>query len=250
MRERAVDQLLEVLDGRFASKYGVTHTTLPGSTTTAGDCKARSDEFWRISADYTIMRAVVCPLCGDTARPARLSGARPANLRGLLRHQAARRDRSARATAPSSPARASIRRRSSSPAAARRRRCSCRSMRDFNERQSQLFLARSATFLVRYEPPELQPLIDDDVAEAMAALAATFETAARGVDLRASAGVAAGRAAVTALKPVLPKPARAAASPFERDAAVVLRRHRGSGARGPRARTPTIAARSSICLGA
>ena len=53
-------------------------------------------------------------------------------------------------------------------------------MRDFNERQSQLFLLIS-TFLVRYEAPELQPLIDDDVAEAMAALAATFETSARGV---------------------------------------------------------------------
>ena len=53
-------------------------------------------------------------------------------------------------------------------------------MRDFNERQSQLFLMIS-TFLVRYEPPELQPAIDDDVAEAMAALAATFETSARGV---------------------------------------------------------------------
>jgi hypothetical protein len=50
-------------------------------------------------------------------------------------------------------------------------------MRDFNERQSQLFLLIS-TFLVRYEAPELQPLIDDDVAEAMAALAATFETSA------------------------------------------------------------------------
>src|SRR3981189_2749473 len=53
-------------------------------------------------------------------------------------------------------------------------------IRDFSERQSQLFLLIS-TFLVRYEAPELQPLIDDDVAEAMAALAATFETSARGV---------------------------------------------------------------------
>ena len=53
-------------------------------------------------------------------------------------------------------------------------------MRDFSERQSRIFLLIS-TFLVRYEAPELQPLIDDDVAEAMAALAATFETSARGV---------------------------------------------------------------------
>src|SRR5262249_56811226 len=52
-------------------------------------------------------------------------------------------------------------------------------MRDFSERQSQIFLLIS-TFLVRYEAPELQPLIDADVAEAMGALAATFETASRG----------------------------------------------------------------------
>ena len=54
------------------------------------------------------------------------------------------------------------------------------SMRDLSERQSQLFLLISS-FLLRYEPPELQTLVDDDVADAAAALAATFETAARGV---------------------------------------------------------------------
>src|SRR6185436_15038482 len=53
-------------------------------------------------------------------------------------------------------------------------------MRDFNQRQSQLFFL-IATFLARYEAPEFQPLIDDDVGEAAAALASTFETAARGV---------------------------------------------------------------------
>ena len=44
MRERTVDQFLEVFDSRLASKCGITHTTLPGSTTTSGGCKARSDE--------------------------------------------------------------------------------------------------------------------------------------------------------------------------------------------------------------
>src|SRR5947199_8670073 len=53
-------------------------------------------------------------------------------------------------------------------------------MRDFSQRQSQIFFLVS-TFLVRYEPPELQSLIDDDVAEGMGALAATFETASRGL---------------------------------------------------------------------
>jgi hypothetical protein len=51
-------------------------------------------------------------------------------------------------------------------------------MRDFNERQSQLFFL-IATFLARYQPPELQPLIDDDVREAAAALAATSRPLAR-----------------------------------------------------------------------
>ena len=53
-------------------------------------------------------------------------------------------------------------------------------VRDFSQRQSQLF-AMTLTFLVRYQPPELQPLNDDDVLDAAAALAATFETASRGV---------------------------------------------------------------------
>jgi hypothetical protein len=53
-------------------------------------------------------------------------------------------------------------------------------VQDFNERQSQLFLL-VASFLARFPSPDLQPLIDDDVAEASAALAGTLETAARGV---------------------------------------------------------------------
>src|SRR6185436_12385392 len=53
-------------------------------------------------------------------------------------------------------------------------------IRDFNERQSQIFFLVT-TFIVRYQPPELHSLADIDVAEAAAALAATFETATRGV---------------------------------------------------------------------
>ena len=55
-----------------------------------------------------------------------------------------------------------------------------RFMRDFSERQSQLFFLIAA-FLARYEAPELQAPLDDDVAEAMGSLAATFETASRGL---------------------------------------------------------------------
>lgn len=96
-------------------------------------------------------------------------------------------------------------------------------LRDFSRRQSQLFLL-IATFLVRYEPPELQPLIDEDVAEAAGAMASTYETESRGVIYEhRPASVAAERLA-TALKQVLAAAGQGAGSAFDRDAAVVLRR--------------------------
>jgi hypothetical protein len=96
-------------------------------------------------------------------------------------------------------------------------------MRDLSERQSQvLFLL--ATWLLRYNPPQLQALIDDDIAEAAGALASTFETASRGVIYEHQpASLAAARLA-TALKAVLGEAGKGAPSSFERDAAVVLRR--------------------------
>jgi hypothetical protein len=96
-------------------------------------------------------------------------------------------------------------------------------MRDLSERQSKLFFLITA-FLARYRAPELQTPIDEDVAEAMGALAATFETASRGLiyDHR-PASVLAERL-TTALKPVLAEAGKGAGSSFERDAAVVLRR--------------------------
>jgi hypothetical protein len=96
-------------------------------------------------------------------------------------------------------------------------------MRDFNERQSQLFLLIS-TFLLRYEAPELQPLIDDDVAEAMAALAATFETSSRGVIYEHRPASLPAERLVGRLKPLLLEAGQGGGTPFERDAAAVLRR--------------------------
>jgi hypothetical protein len=98
-----------------------------------------------------------------------------------------------------------------------------RILQDLSERQSQLLFLTS-TFLARYQPTELHAPIDDDVAEALGSLAATFETASRGViyDHR-PASVLAERLA-TALRPVLEEAGRGAGSAFERDAAVVLRR--------------------------
>jgi len=98
-----------------------------------------------------------------------------------------------------------------------------RAMRDLNERQSRL-LVLVLSFLARYQPPELQTLIDEDVSEAAAALAATFETAARGVIYEhRPASLSAERLANT-LKPVLAEAGRDLGTSFDRDAAVVLRR--------------------------
>jgi len=96
-------------------------------------------------------------------------------------------------------------------------------IRDFNERQSQLFLL-IGTFLVRYEAPELQPVIDDDVAEAMAALASTFETSARGVIYEHRPASLPAERLVSGLTPLLSEAGRGGGTPFERDAAAVLRR--------------------------
>ena len=96
-------------------------------------------------------------------------------------------------------------------------------MRDFSERQSQvLFLV--STFLVQYKPPELQPVIDDDVAAAAAAMAATFETATRGVIYEHRPASLPAERLASALKPVLADAGKGLGSSFDRDAAVVLRR--------------------------
>jgi len=96
-------------------------------------------------------------------------------------------------------------------------------MRDFSERQSRLFLLLSS-FLVRYEPQELQPLVDDDLVEATSALAATFETASRGVIYEHRPPSVSGERLMAALKTLLAETGRGLGSTFERDAAAVLRR--------------------------
>ncbi len=96
-------------------------------------------------------------------------------------------------------------------------------MRDLSEQQSELFFL-IVTFLLQYQPPELSQLIDADVAEAAAALAATFETAARGVIYEHRAASLPAERLAIGLKPMLVEAGRAGGSAFQRDAAVVLRR--------------------------
>src|SRR5206468_4068765 len=96
-------------------------------------------------------------------------------------------------------------------------------MRDLNDRQSQLFFLVT-TFLVQYQSPELQPLIDHDVAEAGAAMAATLETSARGVIYEHRPASLPAERLMNALKPVLAQAGGRGGTPFDRDAAVVMRR--------------------------
>ena len=113
------------------------------------------------------------------------------------------------------------------PAATLRRRQAdvgaiIRAMQDLNDRQSQLFLL-AASFLVNYEPPALQGVVDDDVTEAMGALAGTFETASRGVIYEHRPASLPAERLANALKPLLNE-ARGQGAGFDRDAAVVCRR--------------------------
>lgn len=96
-------------------------------------------------------------------------------------------------------------------------------MRDFNDRQSQLLFLLSS-FLLSYEPADLQSVIDADAADAAASLAATFETAARGVIYEHRAASLPAERLATAMKALLAEAGTGAGSSFERDAAVVLRR--------------------------
>ena len=92
-------------------------------------------------------------------------------------------------------------------------------MRDFDRRQSQLFLM-VCTFLKKYPSPELQPLVDDDVAEAMAAMASTYETAARGLIYEHRPASLPAERIVSTLRPVLANAGEGGGSAFERDVAV------------------------------
>ena len=149
-----------------------------------------------------------------------------------------------------SPSRASIRRPRPSGSSSATSDCSLQFVRDFSERQSQLFLSMTLTFLVRYQPPELQPLIDEDVAEAAAALAATFETASRGVIYEHRPASLPAERLVAALKPLLDEAGQhgglgVRARRGRRPAA-----HRGSGRRACARSTPTTAAPFSTCSAA
>jgi hypothetical protein len=97
------------------------------------------------------------------------------------------------------------------------------SMRDLNRRQSQLYFLVNS-FINEYQPEQLHAAVDADVIEAADALAATYETAARGVIYEHRAQSLPAERLAHALKPLLAEAGKGQGTPFERDATVVLRR--------------------------
>jgi hypothetical protein len=96
-------------------------------------------------------------------------------------------------------------------------------MRDLGEGQAELFFLIAA-FLAGYKSPDLHSLIDDDLVEAIGSMAATFETAARGLIYEHRPASLVAERLVSALKVVLTEAGKNGGSAFERDAAFVLRR--------------------------
>ena len=98
-----------------------------------------------------------------------------------------------------------------------------RIVRDFSDKQSQLFVLL-ARVLTTYGRDGLERLIDEDVGEAAASLASTFETASRGVIYEHRPASLPAARLVTALRDALSEAAGPSSSAFDRDVAVVLRR--------------------------
>lgn len=102
-----------------------------------------------------------------------------------------------------------------------------------SEPQLQLFFVIH-TFISRFAPPAGGRLTDADVAQAAGALAASFETASRGVLYEQTAASAPGEALRRELKAYLAQIAGQGGTRFEREAAVVLRGiERGAGHQSP-----------------
>jgi hypothetical protein len=109
------------------------------------------------------------------------------------------------------------------------------SIRHLTERQSQLFFLFH-TLIARYTPQGFTRLVDADVADAVAAVAATLETAARGVIYEHTPAGPPAQALASELKTMLAQMREQGATVFDREAAIVLRaiEQGARGAAGPR----------------
>ena len=95
-------------------------------------------------------------------------------------------------------------------------------IRELTERQYQLFFLFQ-TAIARHTPDAFARLNDDDVADAAGALAATFETAARGVIYEHAAASTVARRLADDLKVMLDEMRAQGAKVFDHEIAVVLR---------------------------
>jgi hypothetical protein len=95
-------------------------------------------------------------------------------------------------------------------------------VRDLTERQHHLFLLFQSA-IARHQPEGFTRLRDDDVSEAAAALAATLETAAKGVIYEHTTQSLPAQRLMTELKALLADVRKQGATVHDREAAVVLR---------------------------
>ena len=91
-----------------------------------------------------------------------------------------------------------------------------------SEGQLQLFFLVQS-WLLGGRPDGSPPLVDGDVADAAGAVAASLETASRGVVYEHPAQTASGQRLASQLRQVLAEAGKGGGSRFEREAAVVLR---------------------------
>ena len=96
-------------------------------------------------------------------------------------------------------------------------------LQGFSERQAQLFLMLSAV-TSRHQSDGLHKLVDDDIAQAAAALASTLETAAKGIVYEHQPASLIASRLRAELKTVVDEVVKNAGSALERDAAIALRR--------------------------
>ena len=105
-----------------------------------------------------------------------------------------------------------------------------------SERQHQLFFLFQS-LIARHTPEGFTRLVDDDVADAAGAVAATLETAARGVIYDHAAQSLPAQRLATELKTMLAEMRQQGAKVYDREAALVLRAIE-KGARETRKREP------------
>jgi hypothetical protein len=96
------------------------------------------------------------------------------------------------------------------------------SIRDLTERQYQLFFLFQ-TLIARHKPEGFARLLDEDVADAAAAVAATLETAARGVIYEHTATSAVAQRLGGELKNMLAEMRQQGVKVYDGEAAIVLR---------------------------